>query len=172
MLSRTVLLRTTLTLTIILHQLTYFPLLSLAQIYRSIGEKVSFHDNVVLSTSFGNKRSVLQFPLKCSYNKFGLPGVGKNTPRPKDKREQGKSRYSLYKGWALMWFNRYNTLTRNHVHQRLSWRLITLVSKSTCWRGNLESILKAMSELKNSHLLRNRQCPLTALIRRWTIRWP
>ena len=43
---------------------------------RSIGGKVSFHNNVVVPSGVGSKRSFLKFPFKCSYKKFGLPGVG------------------------------------------------------------------------------------------------
>ncbi|XP_068722910.1 uncharacterized protein [Montipora capricornis] len=41
---------------------------------RFTGGKASFHNNVVMHSV--NKRSVLRFPFKCSYNKFGLPGEG------------------------------------------------------------------------------------------------
>ena len=41
----------------------------------------------------GNKRSILQFPFRCTYAKFGFPGVG-NTPKPAYKREPGTSRYN------------------------------------------------------------------------------
>jgi len=66
------------------------PLEGCGTVRRSFGEKVSFLNNVVVPSGFGNKRSFVQFPFKCSYKKFGLGflgGVG-DTPKPFYRREQ------------------------------------------------------------------------------------
>ncbi|XP_067057993.1 uncharacterized protein [Acropora muricata] len=43
-------------------------------IWRFIDGKNSFHNNVVISS--GNKRSIVRVPFRCSYSRYGLPGVG------------------------------------------------------------------------------------------------
>lgn len=84
----------------------YFPFQN-----RLIGAKVSYYNNVVMPST--NKRSLLQFPFKCAYNRFGLPGKG-NTPKPVANHDEGKSGNSNKPLQAKSFFLPDNLIARNN----------------------------------------------------------
>ena len=43
--------------------------------FRTYDESVSFHNKVVAESGMGSKRSVLEFPFRCSYKKLPLSGL-------------------------------------------------------------------------------------------------
>ncbi|KAL9987885.1 hypothetical protein ACROYT_G002263 [Oculina patagonica] len=51
------------------------PLKGCGTVRRSIGRRVLFHNKVVVPSAYGRKRTLLEFPFACTYNKFGLPGI-------------------------------------------------------------------------------------------------
>ena len=42
--------------------------------FRTYDESVSFHNKIVAESGMGSKRSVLEFPFRCSYKKLPLSG--------------------------------------------------------------------------------------------------